>query len=178
MVTDKEKINAYNRDRYAKDPSAQKAASKKWRENHREQYNETAREWIRNNRKRLYDPSTLDGRSRLDKENERKRELAQLRKIEVLTHYGNGELRCVWSECNIIDVDMLTLDHVNNDGAEHRKQLGHNKVGHLYRLLKNAGYPEGYQTLCWNHQLKKEFERKRIMREEKNGKKESEEKSR
>jgi hypothetical protein len=158
----REKINAKNRARYADDPTAQKLATKAWREKNRERYNETARLWIKANRTRLYDPATPEGAARLDKENKRKKEIRDARKIEVLSHYGNGKLCCVWPDCEVSDVDMLTIDHVNNNGAEHRRELGtKGKANHLYRILKSSGYPEGYQTLCANHQLKKELVRKR-----------------
>lgn len=79
-------------------------------------------------------------------------------KLKVLSHYGpNHGLRCNWPDCDVIDIDMLTLDHVNNDGAEHRK-TSHN----LYREVIQRGFPEGFQTLCWNHQWKKQILRTRI----------------
>jgi hypothetical protein len=54
---------------------------------------------------------------------------------------------------------MLTLDHIANNGAEDRKagRLG----GNMYAYLRKAGYPDGHQTLCMNHQIKKEILRKR-----------------
>lgn len=86
-------------------------------------------------------------------------------KLEVLTYYGpDKHLGCCWSSCEIIDIDMLTIDHINNDGAEDRKK-GLKGVP-LYGKLKKLGYPEGYQTLCANHQLKKELLRKRKLRGE------------
>lgn len=78
-------------------------------------------------------------------------------KEEVLTHYGHdGALECCWSSCTVRDIDMLTLDHVKDDGAEHRKSVR----GSMYAWLKSQGFPEGFQTLCANHQLKKEILRR------------------
>ena len=58
----------------------------------------------------------------------------------------------------VTDIDMLSLDHVNNDGAEHRRKVGKNKTGEkMYRLVKQEGFPEGFQTLCMNHQTKKKL---------------------
>lgn len=86
-------------------------------------------------------------------------------KIEVLSHYGKlGKLQCVWDGCNIIDVDMLTIDHINNDGHKDRAIKGYRFKGYqMYNNLKKAGYPSNLhlQTLCANHQLKKEMIRKR-----------------
>lgn len=80
-------------------------------------------------------------------------------KIMVLTHYGkDGRLQCCWPGCIETDVDVLTCDHIKDDGAEHRKQVnGLNGGLSLYRLLIREEYPKGFQTLCWNHQWKKQI---------------------
>jgi hypothetical protein len=86
-------------------------------------------------------------------------------KIEVLTRYGGaGSLQCCWGECLVQDVDMLTLDHTFNNGARDRRE---NKCGcgsMLYRRLRRMGYPDGFQTLCGSHQMKKKimFERENV----------------
>jgi len=78
----------------------------------------------------------------------------------VLTHYVlNGKLQCAWPDCAIIDIDMLTLDHINDNGNVERKQG--NRTSAWYRKLKAAGFPDGYQTLCANHNLKKHLLRLR-----------------
>jgi len=64
---------------------------------------------------------------------------------------------------------MLTLDRIVNDGAEHRRKKFPGGASACTRL-KNAGYPEGFQTLCANHQLKKETERKRLERKQRHAK--------
>ena len=82
-------------------------------------------------------------------------------KAEVLTHYGwDGTLRCCWDGCSVNDVDMLTLDHTADDGAQKRASGEGNGQG-LYKKLRKLNFPAGYQTLCANHQLKKEVERRR-----------------
>lgn len=68
-------------------------------------------------------------------------------KYEVMSHYSNGTLSCL--HCGIDVYPLLTIDHINNDGAKHRKQLrvsGQN----MYTWLKAQKYPEGYQVLCQN----------------------------
>ena len=84
------------------------------------------------------------------------------RKCRVLTRYGKDHaLMCCWGECEVSDIDMLTLDHVNNGGTAERTVRGQNST---YRFVEKNNYPEGYQTLCWNHQWKKEIERRRGLR--------------
>jgi len=87
-------------------------------------------------------------------------------KVEVLIHYGNGQLKCCWQDCDVVDVDMLSLDHINNDGCKEqdRKESGgrgQKKSKGIYRRVKREGYPSGFQTLCLNHQMKKEILRKK-----------------
>jgi hypothetical protein len=89
-------------------------------------------------------------------------------KTEVLAHYGKkGELKCCWQDCEITDVDILTLDHVNNDGAQERRTRPNNNGASFYIRLRYEGYPNGFQTLCCNHQWKKEILRRRTERGEK-----------
>jgi hypothetical protein len=55
---------------------------------------------------------------------------------------------------------MLTLDHINDEGAIHRRQIG-GGGSVMYTRVKKEGFPSGFQTLCANHQTKKELRRKR-----------------
>jgi len=48
-------------------------------------------------------------------------------------------------------VKRAVIDHIKNDGAAHRKQVGVS----FYRWLQTHGYPKGFQVLCANHNLKK-----------------------
>ena len=80
-------------------------------------------------------------------------------KLEVLTHYGPREtLGCCWEDCVVVDIDMLSLDHVNDDGNKHVDSKGKRISGdRVYRWTKNSGYPTNFQTLCMNHQQKKKL---------------------
>lgn len=70
-------------------------------------------------------------------------------KIDVFDYYGRV---CVC--CGETIPKFLTIDHINNDGAEHRREIfGVNKGGaglNFYLWLKRHGFPEGFQTLCMN----------------------------
>lgn len=88
---------------------------------------------------------------------------AQILKIKCLAYYGpEKKVQCSYPKCDIVDSDMLSLDHINNDGANHRKRLSANGSG-LYHWLKKNGFPQGFQTLCFNHQWKKELNRRRLL---------------
>jgi hypothetical protein len=80
------------------------------------------------------------------------------RKKRVLSHYGPaGILQCCSHGCEIRDIDMLTLDHIKNDGAEWRRTMGVRTGDGLYNYLERNNYPDGFQTMCANHQLKKQL---------------------
>lgn len=63
---------------------------------------------------------------------------------QVLEGYG-GMCAC----CDEWIPDFLTLDHVQNDGANERKASDYNLMA-LYRRLIKEGFPLEYQLLCWN----------------------------
>lgn len=65
-------------------------------------------------------------------------------KEQVFEHYG---LKCSCQKCPNPEPGLafLTIDHVKNDGAEHRKT-----TSFLYPWLVKNNFPEGFQTLCWN----------------------------
>lgn len=72
------------------------------------------------------------------------KEYKQRLKTEAYEHYGG--LRC--SCCGESIAAFLSLDHINNDGAEHRRTV---KPGVAFYLwLKRNNYPEGFQVLCMN----------------------------
>jgi hypothetical protein len=99
-------------------------------------------------------------------ERERSRKNYAESKKTVLTHYGPQHLLiCSWNGCLVMDIDMLTLDHINNDGCEERRHRhrGAASGAQLYMKLIRENFPEGYQTLCANHQFKKELMRRRSL---------------
>ncbi len=73
---------------------------------------------------------------------------------EILQVYGR---RCAC--CGDTTEKFLTLDHINNDGAAHRKLLsGKNITGggsRFYAAVKADGFPNTFQLLCWNCNLGK-----------------------
>lgn len=69
-------------------------------------------------------------------------------KIEAFTRYGGCSCAC----CGEKHIEFLEIDHIQNDGAEHRMRLGgKNFVGlRFYKWLKRNAYPDGFQVLCGN----------------------------
>ena len=65
---------------------------------------------------------------------------------EIVEAYGGFKCAC----CGETEPMFLTIDHVNNDGAEHRRQIGAKPGSGFYQWLKSEGYPPGFQVLCMN----------------------------
>jgi len=72
---------------------------------------------------------------------DRSRKLRQL----VLDNYGR-----VCACCGEVTEQFLSIDHMNNDGAVHRKLIKGLNGGSIYFWLKREGFPSGFQTLCYN----------------------------
>ena len=73
-------------------------------------------------------------------------------RLDMIAEYG-GEC----CECGITDIDILDIDHINNNGDDDRRNnlYGYN----LYRHLKKLGYPKNeYQLLCKNCNWKKHLD--------------------
>jgi len=63
-------------------------------------------------------------------------------RAEMLAAYG-GACEC----CGETTPEFLQLDHINGDGAAHRRAYS----GHISTFVKELGYPrEGYRLLCAN----------------------------
>lgn len=73
-------------------------------------------------------------------------------KYKALKYYGGGQIEC--NCCGESTFEFLTIDHINNDGKEHRKKIGTTTI---YRWLKINNYPIGFRTLCFNCNLGKQI---------------------
>ncbi len=79
---------------------------------------------------------------------------ANLKNLIITTYSLTNPPSCAW--CGIDDMEVLCIDHVNNNGAEHRKQI--RLLGYsLYQWLKKKDCPKGYQVLCHNCNHKKKL---------------------
>jgi len=108
----------------------------------RDCYNKYAREYVQN---------------RPDQQ-ERQRNYGMVHRLavkqQVFEYYGS---KCAC--CGETEFIFLTLDHVNNDGAEHRRQLaGPNGEGRnvspdkIFRILVRTNFEDAdrFQVLCYN----------------------------
>lgn len=78
--------------------------------------------------------------------NESQRKSGKKLKLEIMTAYG-GKCNC----CGESNVNFLTIDHINNDGYIHRKELEKTDGGGFYYWLRKNNFPtDNFQILCYN----------------------------
>lgn len=101
------------------------ARNRAWREANRETYREQQREYRRNRDAAI--------------------------RAEALVAYGGCCAACgKVGQLSYGKPDSLHLDHINGDGAAHRKALGNPRLSGVkfYQLLKREGWPRYVQLLC------------------------------
>jgi hypothetical protein len=67
------------------------------------------------------------------------------RKLKNAAYAAYGGYRCAC--CGETIEAFLSIDHINNDGANHRRDV---ERRNLYKWLKKHSYPAGFQILCMN----------------------------
>lgn len=66
-------------------------------------------------------------------------------KLEIFTHYSGNPPVCQC--CGETTFEFLSIDHIKNDGAEHRRNFEGAKI---LGWIKNSGFPPIFQVLCRN----------------------------
>jgi esterase/lipase len=128
----REEKNQYMKDYYKNNPEQRK------------KFLERTKKWRKEN------PGKL--KIQRDKYNEKAKDLKSLwafnkarrNKIKIINAYGG-----VCSCCGEDTIEFLSIDHINNDGAKHRKELKILKTT-FYQWIINNNYPKGFQVLCMN----------------------------
>ena len=78
-----------------------------------------------------------------------KRNYNRRQRLIALQKYGGTPPKCAC--CKESEIKFLAIDHINNDGAEHRRKCKMN----LHIWLKKHNYPKGFQILCHNCNMAK-----------------------
>lgn len=78
---------------------------------------------------------------RLDQQKRYKKKLRDA----TFAAYGGPICAC----CGETRYEFLQVDHVNGDGADHRRKIGKTSQT-LYLWLRKHGYPKGFRVLCVN----------------------------
>ena len=76
------------------------------------------------------------------------------KRLELIKKFGG---KC--AECGESDPIVLDFDHVNNDGAAHRKETKKKNVAHILAAFDVD--PSRFQLLCKNCNWKKEYWRRK-----------------
>jgi len=106
--------------------------------------------WYKNNTKRAKQGAKLRyQRNRAQHVINVREERKRLRRL-VIQQLG-GKCSC----CGEHQHEFLTIDHVNNDGREHRRATGGSST-RMYRDIRRQGFPrKKYQVHCFNCNLAK-----------------------
>ena len=82
-------------------------------------------------------------------------------RLDILNAYSNNDPKCAC--CGESNLGFLTIDHIDDNGAEHRRSIS--KSGRrcgwgLNQWLRRNNYPKGFQILCFNCNCGKHIYRK------------------
>jgi len=171
----REKTSKRNKDNYEKDPEKYKNLTKKWVEqnpekkkeldaNYREANKEQIKDYLINYRKdpekreqilqvkKNYHQHILKNRPDLYEKwkIQLKKNYDDLRWEILIAYSPNGSTTpvCSCKNCPETLPFFLTIDHENNNGSQHRKEVGTGRQ--FYKWLKDNDFPLGYRTMCFN----------------------------
>lgn len=113
---------------------------KKWYDNNSEQVKTQHKEYRKNHKIKTNNQGRLDNFKK---------------HILVLQIYSEGTMKCKF--CGFDDIDCLDIDHINNDGAEHRRKIFSEYGGSFSQWLIKNNFPDGFQVLCKNCNWRKQL---------------------
>lgn len=142
-------ILEYQREYAEKDKERHREYSRKYRANQGDAY----REKMVQRRRDALAAMTLEEQAEFRKrEAEKSMRLNAILREQVFSAYGGYKCSC----CGETEPLFLTIDHVENNGAEMRKNGVHSRGGtQFYQWLRRNGFPDGFQVLCMNCNLGK-----------------------
>jgi hypothetical protein len=151
----KERIREQKRQEYKRHKERYNKNSKEYHLKNREEILKKQKEYHWNNRDKLL-KQRKNRYHMIDKKNpeimKRKSETARIWDIErrrkCIEHYSKGKTCC--ELCGESDYDVLTIDHINGGGNQHRIKISR----HVADFLIKNNFPEGYRILCMNCNIK------------------------
>ena len=119
---------------------------KKYYQTHKEKY----KEYSRKQRLQNKDKISAQRRTRYllrdnHTDNYNKERLKKIRR-QVISYYSNSKNECAC--CGEKIFEFLCIDHINGNGAKHRKEDG--TASNICVWLIKHNYPKGFQVLCRN----------------------------
>ena len=110
---------------------------KEYMKNYYQKNKENCKEYMKNYRQ--------ENKEKIKENNQKMKEL-------VYNHYSNGVIECAC--CGEKEIDFLSLDHIYNNGAKHKKKIKGGGFGILRWAIKN-NFPPIFQLLCMNCNVSK-----------------------
>ena len=126
-----EKRREYVKASYARNIEKRRAEQRRYRQQNAEAVRLSQREWEKRN------PGYRNGIAARVRERNRR---------EAFMAYGGFRCAC----CGETEPMFLTIDHVNNDGAAHRRAVGDRGGSSFFAWLRSHEFPAGFQVLCRN----------------------------
>lgn len=121
------------------------AMNKKRRLENADKYKKLAKKYYRKGRIKIIEKQKERYQKKHSEIREQQRVAIRAKRLKVLDYYSQGKLECAC--CGESEFKFLSIDHIDNNGYQHRKQLdGKN----LYGWLIKNDYPSGFQVLCMN----------------------------
>jgi hypothetical protein len=154
-VSHREQRKEYDKKYYLEHPEYEKERSKKYHLEHKDaakkyllEHQEERKKYITKYRFEHQEEIRASSQKYQLEHPGASREYHRSRRKSVIEYYG-GKCAC----CGETTYEFLTIDHINNDGAKHRKEIRKN----LYLWIIQNNFPEGFQILCWNCNCAKGF---------------------
>ncbi len=121
----------------------------RWYQEHREQQLAHQRKWYHTHKQQAREHNKKYRLEHKEHVKEYRKMINAKVKREVLGHYSSDRMSCAC--CGEGHIEFLSIDHINNDGAQQRKAF----VGarSIYWWLKAREFPNGYRVLCYNCNL-------------------------
>ena len=98
-----------------------------------------------NRRGQMSQEELAEYKKKINRDNQKRRD-----EIRDRVYRAYGGYRC--SCCGETERMFLSIDHINNDGAKHRRDNRLNSSEQMYRWIARNGFPDGFQILCMNCQ--------------------------
>jgi hypothetical protein len=113
---------------------------------HTEKLIAKTKEWQGRNKEKVAQIKKDSLKRHLDTRYEWLRKRKRAERDLVYRHYGGYQC----ARCPENDPDVLTIDHIHDNGAAHRKELKNHGGSTMCTWLIKNGFPPGYQILCRN----------------------------
>ncbi len=130
----------------SKTPEEKLAANRKWKAEKKDRVSDYKKLWNKENKDHVSRYNEKHYQRDPEKQRVRAKKYNREERLKAISEYGG---KCVC--CGDRTYEFLTFDHINNDGAAHRKEIGDPQGKSMVAWLKRNNYPKDIiQLLCFN----------------------------